>query len=112
MPKLDMTRRVYDLPTPTMDRVKRYMGRSKVRTEAEAIRRLLLAGLDLLDTPDDVVERLRDAVGAGRSLRDAAAEIVVGHRLTQSVHFEGGSLRFRLADGVERTFPEKADARR
>lgn len=54
-----MTRRVYELDDDILARVEAFRGRIKIRSEVEAVRILLRAGLNSMDTPEMLIERHR-----------------------------------------------------
>lgn len=75
-----MRRRVYDLDDALLARIEAFRTRSRLRSEVDAIRALLRAGLDAMDTPATLIARHHNG---------EPAEIFGGHPLVAKIEQDG-----------------------
>jgi hypothetical protein len=87
MAKAEMQRRVYLLPSDLVDRVVRYQTERGMKSEVEAVRRLIDEALKMRDDDEDIMGRFLTALHENRDLNDAAREVLVGHPLVTEIKF-------------------------
>ena len=92
-------RKVWLLPTELSERIKAFQASQGITSEVEAARRLLDSALQLRDTVPDILRKLKDRYAEEKDLRVLARDILVGHTLVTSVHFDEDGVWFRFNDG-------------
>ena len=98
-----VSRRVYVLPAEMVDRISAFQKDRRLPSEVEAVRRLLNEALIQRDTPDLIIQRIRDRIAAGSVLSSVAAEVLMGHPLVITIDQEReDAIGFTMRDG--RTF--------
>lgn len=105
-------RRVYVLPTELVDRIVDYQQKMGISSEVEAARRLLDEALMRRDNWRSITKRFIEKLKETRVLSDIAKDVLIGHPLVTSVHFEAELVRFNLVTGetVEVTTAGKVHA--
>lgn len=78
-----MTRRVYDIDAAMLKRIEAFRDRFQAKSEVDAVRMLIDAGLASLETKDDLIARYQES---------AYGWIFGGHPLVRSMHQEDGNL--------------------
>lgn len=97
----DTERRVYVLPTELVERIRQFQVSQGLPSEVEAVRRLLDSALQMRDTLDDILKKLRAKFSEEKDLRALARDVLVSHALVKSVSFGEGEVSFTFA-GDER----------
>jgi hypothetical protein len=93
-------RRVYVLPSEQLERIRAYQNSSGIGSEVEAVRRLLDSALQMRDTPQDILKKLKSRYADEKDLRVLARDILAAHALVESVHFADDGVWFRLKGDV------------
>jgi hypothetical protein len=93
-------RRVYVLPAEQLERIRAYQTSSGIGSEVEAVRRLLDAALQMRDTPQDILKKLKSRYADEKDLRVLARDILAAHALVESVHFADDGVWFWLKGDV------------
>lgn len=95
--KETVERRVYNLPTELLERLRAYANDMGITSETEAARRLLDSALQMRDTVASILRQLKSRYKEERDLRVLARDVLVNHSLVKSVMFkEGGAIEFAL----------------
>jgi len=89
-------RRVYVLPVEQLDRIRAFQAASGIASEVEAVRRLLDSALQMRDTVQDIVRKLKSRYAEERDLRVLARDVLTTHALVENVRFNEGSVEFSL----------------
>lgn len=90
-------RRVYVLPTELVDRISAYQEEMGLPSEVEAARRLLDIALQVRDTVETLLEKIRSRFEQERDLRMIAREVLSSHALVRSIEFDkSGNLLFQI----------------
>jgi hypothetical protein len=97
--KEENERRVYVLPVEQLERVRAYQSANGIGSEVEAVRRLLDAALQMRDTVRDVLKILKSRYAAEKDLRVLARDILAGHALIRSVHYDDDAVYFFFSNG-------------
>jgi len=92
-------RRVYVLPKEQLDRIRAYQANSGLTSEVEAVRRLLDVALQLRDTIEDLLNKLRSKFTDEKDLRVLARDLI-GHALVSAVAIKENQLEFDFAGGI------------
>ena len=92
-------RRVYTLPSELLARVRAYQLSQNIPSEVEAARRLLDSALQLRDTIEDILARLRDRFVEEKDLRILASDVLIRHNLVESIKINDAGLVFFLRNG-------------
>jgi hypothetical protein len=93
-------RRVYVLPSEQLERIRAYQNSSGIGSEVEAVRRLLDSALQMRDTPQDILRKLKSRYADEKDLRVLARDILAAHALVESVHFADDGVWFCLKGDV------------
>lgn len=93
-------RKVWLLPTELSERIKAFQASQGIASEVEAARRLLDSALQMRDTVPDILRKMKDRYVDEKDLRVLARDILVGHTLVASVHFDDDGVWFRFNDGA------------
>ncbi|MGI4793694.1 MAG: hypothetical protein ACRYG8_06325 [Janthinobacterium lividum] len=92
-------RRVYTLPLELLARLRAYQLSQNIPSEVEAARRLLDSALQLRDTIEDILIRLRERFSEEKDLRMLASDVLVKHHLVESITINDDGLVFYLRNG-------------
>lgn len=92
-------RRVYVLPNDLVERIVAYQEAMGISSEVEAARRLLDEALMRRDDWRSITRRFKEKLAETRVLSDIAKDVLIGHPLVNSVHFETALVRFTLTSG-------------
>lgn len=92
-------RKVFMLPTELVERVAAYQAEAGMRSEVEAVRRLLDDALKYRDDWRSLTERFRTRLAESRMLAEAARETLVGHPLVATMAFNRNSITFTMTTG-------------
>ncbi len=94
-------RRVYVLPDDLLARVREAKVSWGLTNETEAVRRLLDAGLNMMDGRGDIAARAAAARKAGLSFREIWRSLLSSHRKVTSVRLDEAKneLRFTVVGG-------------
>lgn len=95
----DTERRIHVLPKELLERVRAYQADNGISSEVEAVRRLLDMALQMRDTLDDVLRKLKLKLSEERDLRTLARDILWSHPKITGVQFGDGDLTFDFSDG-------------
>lgn len=95
----DTERRIHVLPKELLERVRAYQADNGISSEVEAVRRLLDMALQMRDTLDDVLRKLKLKLPEERDLRVLARDILWSHPKITGVRFGDGDLTFDFSDG-------------
>lgn len=96
MAKTETQRRVYLLPNDLVDRIVRYQTERGLKSEVEAVRRLIDEALKMRDDTEDIIERFLRSLHEHRELSEAAKEVLVGHPLVAEMQFHKHMLKFTI----------------
>ncbi len=99
--KEGMERKVYVLPAELGGRIRAYQLAQGISSEVEAARRLLDSALQMRDTTEDILKKLKSRFAEEKDLRVLARDILAGHPLVSAVHFADDGVWFYLK-GEER----------
>ena len=91
-------RRVYNLPVELLERLRAFQATQGIATETEAARRLLDSALQMRDTIQTIMEKLKIRFGEEKDLRVLASDILVRHPLVKNVEFGDADVTFSLQD--------------
>jgi Arc/MetJ-type ribon-helix-helix transcriptional regulator len=89
-------RRVYALPQEMVDRIVEFQREKGYTSEVEAVRRLLDEALKSRDNLEKIINRFLGQLGQHKSTAVAAGNVLVGHPLVKSIHFDGDAVEFVL----------------
>ncbi len=89
-------RRVYVLPTEQLERIRAYQNGNGISSEVEAVRRLLNSALQMRDTPQDILKKLKSRYADEKDIRVLAKDILAGHALVTSIRFSDDGVSFYL----------------
>ena len=92
-------RRVYVLPNDLVERIVAFQNEMGIASEVEAARRLLDEALMRRDDWRSITRRFIEKLSETRVLSDIAKDVLIGHPLVTSVHFEPYAVRFNLSSG-------------
>lgn len=92
-------RKVWLLPAELSERIKAFQASQGITSEVEAARRLLDSALQMRDTVQDLLRKLKDRYAEEKDLRVLARDVLVNHMLVTSVHFGDDNIRFDFKDG-------------
>lgn len=92
-------RRVYVLPNELVDRIVAYQTEMGLQSEVEAARKLLDEALKSRDDWRSITRRFKEKLAETKILSDIAKDVLIGHPLVTSVHFEPSAVRFSLSSG-------------
>jgi hypothetical protein len=92
-------RRVYVLPIEQIERIRAYQTSNGIASEVEAVRRLIDSALQMRDSVGDILNKLQSKFIEEKDLRVLARDILAGHALVKSVHFEDDAVAFGCAGG-------------
>lgn len=92
-------RRVYVLPNDLVERIVAFQNEMGIASEVEAARRLLDEALMRRDDWRSITRRFIEKLAETRVLSDIAKDVLIGHPLVTSVHFEPYAVRFTLSSG-------------
>ncbi|RYG87452.1 MAG: hypothetical protein EON59_07360 [Alphaproteobacteria bacterium] len=101
-------RRVYALPTETVERIVEYQREKGFQSEVEAVRRLLDEALKSRDTPVKLINRFLAKLEVHRVASEAAREVVVGHPLVEGLRFGKESVLIQMSGAPEVTIWDNA----
>lgn len=99
-------RRVYALPTETVERIVEYQKEKGFQSEVEAVRRLLDEALKSRDTPTKIINRLLARLEVHRVATAAAGEVLMGHPMVEGMRFTRDSVTVKLTDAPEVTIQD------
>ena len=92
-------RRVYNLPSSLLERLRAYQTSQGIPSETEAARRLLDTALQLRDNVHNLLAMLEQRYGDEKDLRVLAADILIKHALVKSVEVGDSNVSFTMRDG-------------
>lgn len=93
-------RRVYDLPVELVERITAFQQDKKLPSEVEAVRRLLDEALKYRDTPELLVERIKDRLRTSSLVHSIGNDVLREHPLVALIdQSEPDFVGFRLKDG-------------
>jgi len=92
-------RRVYVLPAEQLERIRAYQTANGITSEVEAVRRLLDLALQMRDTAQDLLKKLKSRFADEKDIRVLARDILAAHALIKSVQFDDDSVVFALTNG-------------
>ncbi len=93
-------RRIYVLPAEQLERIRAYQSDVGIGSEVEAVRRLLDAALQMRDTPEGILKKLKSRYADEKDLRVLAKDNLAPHALVESVHFADDGVWFWLKGDV------------
>ena len=93
-------RRVYNLPTDLLERLRAYQASQGIVSEIEAVRRLLHNGLQMRETVQDILATLEAKYADEKDLRVLAGEVLSKHILVEKIAFEKGAIVFHMENGT------------
>jgi hypothetical protein len=92
-------RRVYVLPAEQLERIRAYQTANGISAEVEAVRRLLDLALQMRDSVQDLLKKLKSRFADEKDIRVLARDILAAHALIRSVQFEDDAVTFAFANG-------------
>lgn len=92
--KEGMERKVYLLPAELVERLRAYQVSQGIASEVEAARRLLDGALQMRDTVDDLLVKLKARFVQERDLRALNREVLAAHPLITRIEIDDASISF------------------
>lgn len=98
--KKDSTeRRVYNLPADLLERLRAYQTSQGIASEVEAARRLLDSALQMRDTVDALLAKLKAKFADERDLRVLNKDVLAAHPLITMIELDDTSVSFTMRTG-------------
>jgi hypothetical protein len=92
----DTERKIYVLPAEQVERIKAYQVSSGISSEVEAVRRLLDTALEMRDTVEDLLHKLKSRFAHEKDFRVLARDVLVPHSLVHDVMIRDNEVMFRM----------------
>lgn len=92
-------RRVYNLPADLLERLRAYQTSQGIASEAEAARRLLDSALQMRDTVDALLVKLKARFADERDLRVLNRDVLAAHPLIIKIELDDTSVTFTMRTG-------------
>lgn len=102
-------RRVYNLPSDLMVRLRSFQVSQGISSEAEAARRLLDSALQMRDDVHGILKSLKAKFNEEKDLRVLAGDVLTKHSLVVTVSIEHNSVEFVLRNGDRGKMDAKGD---
>ncbi len=97
--KEGMERKVYLLPAELVERMRTYQTSQGIASEVEAARRLLDSALQMRDTVDGILAKLKANFASERDLRALNKEVLAAHPLITKIVLDDTSVTFTMRTG-------------
>lgn len=98
--EVTMIRKVYMLPRELVDRIALFQQDKKLPSEVEAVRRLLDEALKYRDTPELMVERIKERLKSNGLVHSVGNDILREHPLVALIdQSEANYIGFKMKDG-------------
>lgn len=105
----DVERKIYVLPVEQVERIKEYQHEYGIASEVEAVRRLLDLALEMRDTVESLLKKLKSRWQSEKDLRILAREILAAHSRVKSIHFSEDGLDFTLSSDERGRIDQRGD---
>lgn len=92
-------RRVYNLPADLLERLRAYQTSQGIASEVEAARRLLDSALQMRDTVDAILSKLKTRFADERDLRVLNKDVLAAHPLITRIELDETSVTFTMRTG-------------
>jgi hypothetical protein len=107
--KDSMERKVFLLPSELVARLRQYQADSGIVSEVEVVRRLLDSALQMRDTIQTIMEKLKARYAEEKDLRVLASDVLTRHPLVTNVSFGDSEMTFSLQDKFRGRIDWKGD---